>query len=71
MAIVKIKEIIGTSPTSFEEALKNAIDHIIAQKQNVTGAKIVGQTVEIKNGKIAEYKVNLKVAYRWEKELHK
>ena len=71
MAIVKIKEIIGTSPTSFEEALKNAIDHIIVQKQNVTGAKVIGQTVEIKEGKIVEYKVNLKVAYRWEKELHK
>jgi len=71
MAIVKIKEIIGTSPTGFEEALKSAIDHIVTQKQNVTGAKVAGQTVEIKDGKIVEYKVNLKVAYRWEEELHK
>ncbi len=70
MAIIKVKEIIGTSPNSFEEALQNAINHACEEKQNVTGAKIVGQTVSIENGKIVEYKVNVKIAYRWEKELH-
>jgi len=70
MAIIKIKEIIGTSPQSFEDALSKAIEHICSQKKNVTGAKIVSQTVEIKDGKIVEYKVNVKVAYKWEKEVH-
>jgi len=70
MAIVKVKEVIGTSPNSFEEALKIAIEHACAQKQNVTGAKVVSQTVEIKEGKIVEYKVTLKIAYRWEREFH-
>lgn len=71
MAIIKVKEIIGTSPNSFDEALKEAIKHITEEKQLISGVKIVGQTVDIKDGEIAEYKVNVKYAYRWEKELHK
>lgn len=70
MAVIKIKEIIGTSPNSFEEAFENAIRYACQEKQNVSGAKIISQTVSIENGQIVEYKVNVKVAYRWEKELH-
>jgi flavin-binding protein dodecin len=70
MAIIKVKELIGTSSESFEDALKQAISHATEMKKNVTGAKIVAQNVEIKDGQIVEYKVNLKVAYKWEKELH-
>lgn len=70
MAIIKVKEFIGTSPNSFEEALESAIKHACEQKKNVTGAKIIGQSVVIENGNIIEYKVNVKIAYRWEKELH-
>ena len=70
MAVVKVKELIGTSSKSFEDALKQAVSQACQQKKNVTGAKIVGQNVEIKDSQINEYKVNLKVAYKWEKELH-
>ena len=71
MAVVKVKEIIGVSPKGFHEAFQNAIDHVLKEKKNVTGAKILGHTVTIKNGKIIEYKVNVKVAYLWEKKYHK
>jgi len=70
MALIKVKEVIGTSTESFDQALKEAIKQVCEQKQNVTGAKVIAQTVEIKDGNIVEYKVNLKVAYKWEKELH-
>ena len=70
MALIKVKELIGTSSKSFEDALKQAVSQACQQKKNITGAKIINQNVEIKDGQIVEYKVNLKVAYRWEKELH-
>ena len=70
MALIKVKELIGTSSKSFEDAIKQAISRACEQKKNVTGVSIVGQNIEIKDGQINEYKVNLKVAYRWEKELH-
>jgi len=70
MALIKVKEVIGTSPKSFGDALKEAVNQVCQQKKNVTGAKVLAQTVEIKDGQIVEYKVNVKVAYKWEKELH-
>ncbi len=68
MAIVKIKEILGTSPNSFEEALQNAVSYACKEKQNVTGIDILKQTATVKEGKITEYKVNVKIAYLWEKK---
>ncbi len=70
MTLIKVKELIGTSPKSFEDALKQAISQACQQKKNITGVSIIGQNVEIKDGRIVEYKVNFKMAYRWEKELH-
>jgi len=70
MALVKVKEVIGTSPNSFQEAFEEAIKQVFRQKENITGAKILSQTATIKEGKIFEYKVNVKYAYLWEEELH-
>ena len=70
MPLIKIKEVIGTSSKGFHDAFQEAVDRVIEQKKNVTGAKIVGHSVEIKDGKIFEYKVNVKIAYKWEKEIH-
>ncbi len=70
MALIKIKEIIGSSPKSFEDALKEAVKEVCQQKQNVTGAKVLDQSVTIRDGEIVEYKVNLNVAYLWKEELH-
>ena len=70
MSLIKVKEIIGSSPKGFHEAFQEAVNQVCAQKKNVTGAKIISQTAGIKDGQIAEYKVNVKIAYRWDKELH-
>ncbi len=67
MAIIKIRELIGTSEKSFEDALKNLVEHEIAAGKKVTGAKVLSESIEVKEGRVAEYKVNAKVAYKWEK----
>jgi len=66
MSIIKIRELIGLSEKSFEDALKNVIEHEVKVGKNVTGVKIKSQTVEIKEGKITTYKINAAVAYKWE-----
>jgi len=68
--LIKIKEVIGISSESFEAAFREAIKKVCSQKQEVTGAKIISQSAEIKDGEISEYKVNVKVAYEWKEELH-
>jgi flavin-binding protein dodecin len=66
MAIIKIRELIGTSEKSFDEALENLIEQQVKAGKNLTGARVLNQSVEVKEGKITEYKVNAKVAYKWE-----
>jgi len=70
VSLVKVKEVIGSSAEGFDDAFQEAVNQICAHKKNVSGAKIVSQTADIKDGQITEYKVNVKIAYRWEKELH-
>lgn len=71
MVLIKINEVIGTSSKSFDAALKEAVKSICQNKKNVSGVKIVGWTADVKNGKIADYKVNVRYAYRWEEKFRK
>jgi hypothetical protein len=59
----KIIELIGVSNTSFEKAVQNAIEDANKSTRGITGAHVENFTVRVTNGKIAEYKVNLKVAF--------
>jgi len=68
MAIVKIRKIIGTSPKSFDDALHNIIDFVGKDKYNLTGVKIIDQSVSLDKGQIIEYKIVADVAYKWEEE---
>ncbi|HQM34878.1 MAG: dodecin family protein [Candidatus Paceibacterota bacterium] len=68
MAIVKIREIIGTSPNSFEDALNRIIEFVGKDKYNLTGIKILSQSVSLEKGKIVEYKITAHAAYKWEEE---
>lgn len=67
MAVVKLRELIGASEKSFEDALNQVIKFVSEDKPHLSGVKILSQTVDIEDGKIKQYKVNVKVAYRWEK----
>ena len=68
MPIVKIREVIGTSETSFEDALRQAVEREIKAGKKVSGADIIGQTASVKDGRISEFRVDVKIAYRWDEE---
>ncbi|OGZ33679.1 MAG: hypothetical protein A2Y98_01965 [Candidatus Portnoybacteria bacterium RBG_19FT_COMBO_36_7] len=68
MTIIKIRELIGVSEKSFEDALKNIVEHETGKGKNVTGAKVISQSVSVEDGKVREYKVNAKLAYLWKEE---
>lgn len=66
MSIIKIRELIGISEKSFEDALQNLIEHEVKAGKKITGVKVLGQSVDLNDGKISAYKINAKVAYKWE-----
>jgi dodecin len=69
MSVVKVIELVGTSPNSWEEATKNAVDKAAETLRNITGANILRQNVVVKDGEIIEYRVDLKLAFVVEEEV--
>jgi hypothetical protein len=64
---VKIIELIGTSNKSFEDAIQDAINTASKSLRGISGVDVVGQTALVENNKIAEFRVNVKVAFSLEK----
>lgn len=63
MAVARVTEIIASSKKSFEDAVKTGIDRANKTLDNVTGAWIQDQKIVVEKGKIAEYRVNMKVTF--------
>lgn len=63
MAVAKVIELTASSPTSFEDAVKDGISRANSTVEEVQGAWIQEQKVVVKGGKIVEYRVNMKVTF--------
>jgi flavin-binding protein dodecin len=63
MTIAKITEITSTSTKSFEDAINSGVKRATKTLENVTGAWVQDQEVTVKNDKISEYRVRLKVTF--------
>lgn len=63
MSVGKIIELSATSTKSFEDAVLEGVKRAADTLSSVKGAWIKEQEVVIKDGKIAEYRVKLKVTF--------
>ena len=63
MSVAKVTEITASSPESFQDAIRTGIERASKTLDNVTSAWIQDQEVVIDKGKIAEYKVRMKVTF--------
>jgi len=63
MSVARVTEIISSSKTSFEDAIQQGISRAVKTLQNVESAWIKDQKVVLAGGKIAEYRVDLKVTF--------
>lgn len=63
MSVAKVIEVLASSPKSFDDAVAKGIARATGSLEEVTGAWIKDQQVTVQNGKITEYRVNLKVTF--------
>ena len=63
MSVAKVTEIIASSSKGFDDAVEKGIKRASKTLKNVSGAWVDGQKVVVEDGKIAEYRVNLKVTF--------
>lgn len=61
--VARVTEIIASSSVSFEDAVAIGVSRACKTLQNVTGAWVQDQKVEVKDGQITAYRVNLKVTF--------
>ena len=68
MPVVKVIELIGESPKSWEEATQNALDVAAKTIRGIVGIDVDHFTAKVKDNKIIAYRANVKVAFRYEAE---
>jgi len=65
-SVAKVTEISARSSTSFEDAIRAGIERSTRTLRNVTSAWVKEQRVEVSNGSIKSYQVNLMVTFTLE-----
>ncbi len=63
----KIIELVGTSPVSFAEAVRAAVSEAGKTVRNMGWFEVVSQRGSIKDGKVGDFQVTLKVGFKLER----
>ncbi|NPA43611.1 MAG: dodecin domain-containing protein [Chlorobi bacterium] len=66
MAVLKVIELMANSDKSWEDAAANAVKKASETVKNIRSAYVQDQSVVVKDGKITEYRVTLKVTFEVE-----
>lgn len=63
MSVAKVTEITSTSSKSFDDAVSAGIARASKTLQNIKGAWVKGMKVDVANGKITDYRVDMKITF--------
>ena len=63
MPVVKIIELIGSSPDGWTEAAQNAVTEAAKTVKNIKGVHVKRCTAKVEDNKIVEYNADVKIAF--------
>ena len=66
MGVIIIREMVGTSPTSWSDAARQAVATASRTVRNIRTIEVVKSTAGVENGEIVEYRVDLKIGFEYE-----
>ena len=69
MAVVKIIELIGSSPKDWEDATKNALAEAAKTIKNIKSVYVKRCNAKVENNKIVEYRAVVKIAFVVERKI--
>lgn len=69
MAVVKIVELIGSSPDGWEEAVGNVLKEATKTIKNIKSLHVKRCTAKVENNKIVEYRAVVRIAFVVEREI--
>ena len=63
MAVLKVIEVLANSDKSWEDAAKKALEQAAKSVKNIRSIYINEQSATVKDGKIDDYRVNVKITF--------
>ncbi len=67
-SVYKIIELVGTSPSSWDEAAKNAVETASKSLKDVRIAEVSTLDMKIEDGKVAAFRARVKLSFKYQKE---
>jgi flavin-binding protein dodecin len=64
-SVYKIIELVGSSPVSWEDAAKNAIEKASTSLRDLRIAEVLAQDIHMKDGKIEFYRTKIKLSFKY------
>ena len=68
MSIYRVIRIIGTSPTSWEEAAKTALEEAARHLEDLRVAEVEELDVRLQDNKVVEYRARVRASFRYHPE---
>ena len=65
MSLYRVVRIIGSSPTSWEEAAKNALEEAAKHLEDLRVAEVELLDVRMKENKVVEYRARVHASFRY------
>ena len=66
MAVLKVIEVLASSDKSWEDATQKAVDQAAKSLKHIRSVYVQEQSAIVKEGKVVEYRVNLKLSFEIE-----
>ena len=66
MSVLKVIEVLSSSETSWEDATKKAVEKASKSVKHIRSVYVQEQSASVKDGKVAEFRVNLKITFELE-----
>jgi len=63
MAVARVTQIIGASPHSWEDAVRNALERANQTLRGITGIEVVKENAAVEDGRIVEYRASVNVTF--------
>lgn len=63
MAVLKVIELMASSEKSFEDAVGNGVKKAAETIKHIRSAYVQDHSVTVKDGKVHEYRVDLKISF--------
>jgi flavin-binding protein dodecin len=66
LGVIIIREMVGSSPTSWSDAARQAVATASKTVRNIVRVEVVKETAEVRDGEIVEYRVEVKIHFEYE-----